>query len=121
MICLQCNHKNPGTVAYCQRCGAKMDFTADEIQQALVDKARGEVVQNTEFYARQALVFSAVLLLLAITLLVLSGGAPQESYYIPSIVYGGSPNAPGAKYLETDFKLDPTLPKLVIPLEFRKR
>lgn len=114
MNCLQCNHKNPGTLQYCQRCGAKMDFTADEIQSALVEKARSEVVEQTGFHAKRLLALAVVLFLTAATFLVLSGGAPEEAHYVPSI-------GNGAKYLEVEAKIDPQLPKLSVPLEARKK
>ena len=114
MNCLKCNHKTPGTLQYCQRCGAKMDFTADEIRSALVDKARGEVVAQTGYHAKRLLVLAVVLFLTAITFLVLSGGAPEDAYYVPSI-------GNGAKYVEVEGKLDPQLPRLSVPLEARKK
>jgi hypothetical protein len=114
MNCLKCNHKNPGTLQYCQKCGAKLDFTADEIREALVEKARHEVVAETGFHARRLLALAVVLFLTAVTFLVLSGGAPEGAYYLPSA-------APGAKYVEVEAKLDPKLPKLSVPLEARKK
>src|SRR5437016_6895214 len=77
MQCIKCSHKNPGTVAYCQRCGAKLDFTADEIQGALIENKREEIAHSTEFYAKQALTFAAAIFLVAATCLVLSMGAPE--------------------------------------------
>jgi hypothetical protein len=114
MICLACRFKNPATVGYCQRCGAKMDFTADEIRDALVEKATDEVRRNTEFYARQALLFGAALFLVALTALVSIGTPPEDSYYIPSA-------SGGARHLEVEFKQDVEVPKLLIPLEVRKK
>ncbi|MBV8881922.1 MAG: hypothetical protein JO332_18330 [Planctomycetaceae bacterium] len=114
MLCPKCQHKNPGTIAYCQKCGGKLDFTADEIAGSLVQSARAETAANTEYYAKQALTFAAALFLLAITLFVLSLGAPKESYYIPAL-------SKGAEHVKVEFKLDPELPKLSIPLEIRKR
>jgi hypothetical protein len=114
MNCLTCGHRNPGTVAYCQKCGGKMDFTADEISASLVEKKKGEVVANTEFYAKQSLLLGAILFLVAMTLFVLSTGAPKEGYAVPSV-------SNGAKYLEIDAKADITLPRMAIPLEVRKK
>lgn len=110
MNCLKCRHKNPGTVAYCQRCGARLDFTADEIEAALVSDAREEVVADTGFWARRALVLAVTLFLLALTALVLSGGAPEGAYYVPG-------NARDARYLEIETRIDTELPKALIPLE----
>jgi uncharacterized membrane protein YvbJ len=114
MNCIKCNYKNHGTMAYCQKCGARMDFTADEIAGSLVETAREETAESTEFYAKQSLTFAAVIFLVSITLFVLSFGAPQESYYIPAL-------SKGAEHVKVEFKLDPQLPKLSIPLEIRKR
>jgi hypothetical protein len=114
MQCLKCNFKNPGTIAYCQKCGAKMDFTADEIAGSLVETAREETAANTEFYAKQSLTFGAILFLLAVTLYVLSFGAPEQSYYIPAL-------SKGAEHVKVEFKLDPQIQKLSIPIEIRKR
>lgn len=91
-----------------------MDFTADEIAGSLVEKAREETAANTEHYAKHTLTFAAVLFLLSLTLFVLSLGAPEESYHIPSV-------SRGAKYLKVEFTLEPQIPKLTVPLEIRKR
>ena len=114
MQCLKCNHKNPGTIAYCQKCGAKMDFTADEIAGSLVETAREETAQNTEHYAKHTLTFAAVLFLLSLTLFVLSFGAPEESYYIPAL-------SKGAEHVKVEFKMSPEVKKLSVPIEIRKR
>jgi len=114
MNCPSCGNKNPGTVAYCQRCGSRMDLTADEIQAALVEKAKGEILKSTEFYARQSLVFAAVLLLIAITLLFLASGAPTEACYMPSL-------SKDATYLQVNRAVDLRLQPLVVPLEPRRR
>ena len=114
MQCLKCNHKNPGTIAYCQKCGAKMDFTADEIAGSLVETAREETAENTEFYAKQSLTFAAILFLLAVTLYVLSFGAPEQSYYSPAL-------SKSAKHVKVEFKMDPQIQTLSVPIEIRKR
>ena len=114
MNCLKCHYKNPGTMAYCQKCGAKMDFTADEIAGSLVETAREETARNTEFYAKQSLLFTGILFLVALTLYVLSFGAPEESYYIPAL-------SKGSEHVKVEFKIDPQLQKLSIPFEIRKR
>lgn len=114
MNCLKCNYKNPGTMAYCQKCGARMDFTADEIAGSLVETAREETAKNTEYYAKQSLTFAAIIFLFSMTLFVLSFGAPDESYYIPAL-------SKGAEHVKVEFKMDPQIPKLSIPLEIRKR
>ena len=114
MNCLKCHYKNPGTMAYCQKCGARMDFTADEIAGSLVETAREETAVNTEFYAKQSLMFAVILFLLTLTLFVLSFGAPEESFYIPAL-------SKGAAHVKVDFKMEPDIPKLSIPYEIRKR
>ncbi len=108
MNCLACNHNNPATVTFCQRCGGKLDLTADEISASLLEKAKGEQAKNAAFYARQALVFAVVLLLIAVTVFALSGGAPEEAYHSPSI-------STGAKYLQYDYKIE----KRIEPVEIQ--
>ncbi|HLY08936.1 MAG TPA: hypothetical protein VKW04_06440 [Planctomycetota bacterium] len=114
MLCPTCKYRNPGTIAYCQKCGGKLDFTADQIAGSLVETAREETAENTEYYAKQSLTFAAVLLLLSLTLFVMSLGAPKESYYIPAL-------SKGAEHVKVEYQLDPQLPKLSIPIEIRKR
>src|SRR6266850_2349551 len=115
MNCLKCRHSNPATVVYCQKCGAKMDFTADEIQGALIDKKREEVAHSTEFYARQAITFAGVLFLVALTCMVFSTGAPETA---PPAIPSASN---GSKYVEVDYKTEVEIPKLQVPLEVRKK
>jgi hypothetical protein len=93
MNCLRCQHNNPATILYCQKCGQKLDLTADEISGALMQKAQDERVKSTEFYAKQALFFSILIFVVALTLVILAGGAPSEVYAIPSATSG-------AKYVE---------------------
>lgn len=112
MNCLTCGHKNPGTVSYCQACGAKLDLTADEIRDALVEKARGEVIKSTEFYATQSIKFAVVILLIMVTLFVLASGAPEEIYDIPSV-------STGTGHLSLDFKAKVEIPRLVLPINPR--
>jgi hypothetical protein len=114
MNCLKCNYRNPGTIAYCQKCGAKMDFTADEIAGSLVEKAREETARSTEHYAKHTLTFAAVIFLVAVTVFVLSLGAPEEAYYIPSL-------SRGAEHVKVEYKVSPELKRLSIPYEIRKR
>ena len=114
MNCMKCNYKNPGTIAYCQKCGAKMDFTADEIAGSLVETAREETAQNTEHYARHTLTFAAILFLVSATLFVLSLGSPEESFYIPAL-------SRGSEHVKVEFKMSPEIKKLPVPIEIRKR
>jgi hypothetical protein len=102
------------SVGFCSRCGKKLDFTADEIAGALVREAREETAANTLHYAKQALTFGGAFFLLAATLFALSRGAPTESYTIPAV-------SPGSKHVDLEFKGDPRLERLAIPIEFRKR
>jgi hypothetical protein len=92
-----------------------MDFTADEIQGALLEKKREEVADNTEFYARQAITFAGILFLVALTFFGLSLGAPDTW---PTALPSASN---GSKYVEVEYKADLDLPKLMVPLEVRKK
>jgi hypothetical protein len=114
MRCPACRHDNPAALAFCRRCGIKLDFTADEIEHSLAEKARTEAVRDTAAYARHALFLAVVLLLVAVTLRFLAGGTPEEPYVAPSA-------AQGARYLDVDVRLEPELPKLLVPVENRSR
>ena len=114
MNCLACKHPNPASVGYCQKCGARMDFTADEIADALAEKGRQEVVQATGFHAKRLLTFAVILFLVSVTLLVLSAGAPEGKYSIPSA-------ANGARYVELNTSIDVELPKPLAPLEVKRK
>jgi hypothetical protein len=91
-----------------------MDFTADEIAGALVREATDETAAATEHYARQAFFFAGAVLVLAVTLFVLSLGAPAASGFMPSIT-------PGSRHADVESKTEPGLPRLAVPLEIRKR
>lgn len=114
MNCPKCKSRSAGTVGYCPKCGAKMDFTADEIAGSLVENARAETARNTEYYARQMLTLASVLFLVSVTLWVLTLGSPKDPYAIPAL-------SKGAEHVKVEFKLDPQLPKLSVPIEIRKR
>jgi uncharacterized membrane protein YvbJ len=98
--CLRCKHANNATVTYCAKCGGKLDMTADEIAEALMSKAQDEKASQTEFYAKQSLFFAIIIFFIAITAVVLSGGAltDQDSYAVPSIVNG-------TKYTEVNYSI----------------
>ena len=100
MNCIRCHHNNAATVQYCAKCGGKLDLTADEIADALISKAQDEKASQTEFYARQSLYFAVIIFLIAITAVILSGGAltERDSYAVPSIVNG-------TKYTEVNYSI----------------
>ena|SRR6185436_310503 len=110
MKCLKCRHDNPATIQYCQKCGVKLDMTADEIGAALVEKAQGERRVTTEHYAKQSLFFAGMLFVLSLTLFLLSGGAPEEVHAIPSA-------AGGSKYVEIGWRFDPPFERALVPLK----
>ncbi len=118
MNCIRCKHNNSATVTYCAKCGGKLDLTADEIADALMEKAQDEKASQTEFYAKQSLYFAVIIFMIAITAVILSGGAltDQDSYAVPSIVNG-------TKYTEVNYsireKLD--LQRGLVPFMAKRR
>ncbi|MBI2931741.1 MAG: zinc ribbon domain-containing protein [Planctomycetes bacterium] len=102
MKCLRCGHKNNATVAYCAKCGGKLNMTADEIRDALVQKAQEERAMATEHYARQALFFASIVFAIALTLVFAVGGAQTECTAVPSVVNG-------TKYLEMTYNVKDSL------------
>lgn len=119
MNCLQCGHDNPATLSYCQKCGGKLDLTADQISASLFEKKKGEQQKSTEFYARQSLYFAIVAFLIGLAIYVLSGGAPQagepgEPYHIPSATHGG-------RHLRHEYKVDKPVPRADLPFPGEKK
>lgn len=110
MNCLNCGHNNPGTVAFCQSCGGKLNLTADEIQESLAGKAKRETADRTEFYAYRLMIFGIVFFVLSMTVWVLSGGAPKDVTFVPSI-------SEGAEHLQFLPEYDPQVEPLKVPLE----
>jgi len=110
--CIKCKHKNPATVTYCQKCGGKLDFTADDIAVGMVQKAQEERIETTEHYAKQSLFFAILLFVAALTLLIVSGGAPasEDIHVVPSITSG-------ARYVSVDYRFEPPLERATIPLK----
>ena len=108
MQCFECGHKNSGGVAYCIKCGVKLDMTADEIQRYYAQKVRDEKRTQTEFYARRLVYFSVVLLLLSITFLVMAGWPIRDTSYIPSATLR-------TEYSKMQFELKPQLRGIYIP------
>jgi hypothetical protein len=116
MNCLRCKHNNPATVTYCQKCGQKLDFTADEIAGALTEKAQNERIKTTEFYAKQALFFTILLFVIAITAFIISLGAPDEIYPVPSATNG-------AKYIELgeQGRWEPPCERELMPIGLKRK
>lgn len=83
MKCLACEFKNPGTLAFCQKCGAPLDFSADEISDAMVAGEKEKRRTGTEHHSKNFLIAGVVLFLLSVTAWFLAGGAPQDVYLTP--------------------------------------
>lgn len=116
MKCLRCGFRNAATVGYCQKCGAKIDLTVDEIQDALVDKARGEQAASTAHYAQQSLFFAVVIFMFVLTVFVLTGGTRSDVSALPSIVGG-------TRHVEVDYRIGDRLelPKGLVPFAAKRR
>ena len=112
MNCIKCNHKNPATVAYCQKCGGKLDFTADDIASGLMQRAQDERVKTTEHYARQALVLAILFFAASFTFFIMTGGAPpaEDFHVVPSI-------SSGARYVEVGSRFDPPHERQTCPFK----
>lgn len=102
MNCLVCGHANPGTVAFCTKCGRPLDFSADEIREALIARQKEQRKKGAEFYGRQVVIAAAVVFLLAVTAFILGGGAPKEVYITP-------PVTGQAKYLAVERRVEELL------------
>lgn len=83
MKCLACNFDNPGTAAYCKKCGKKLNLTHEEIQSALKEKAAGESAKNVEYQTRQILVVAIAFFVLTLTLRIVAAGMrPDETHLV---------------------------------------
>lgn len=109
MQCIKCNHKNPGSVLYCQKCGNKMDMTADEIQLFYEQKVRSERREAMRTYAVRSLILSGVFFIIALTVLVMAGGEPPATSYIPSAVKD-------TEFLRYQYRVVPKLEPMLIPI-----
>lgn len=114
MQCIQCGHKNPGAVLHCQKCGVKLDMTADEIQKFYAEKVRDEKLKSTEQYAQRTLSFALVVLAIALLVMLFSRGAPRGAYYVPSATMG-------SEYIKEPNYFNPQIQKLRIPLEEERK
>lgn len=114
MQCIQCGHKNPGAVLYCQKCGVKLDMTADEIQKFYAERVRDEKLKATEQYAQRTLSFALVVLVIALLVLMFSRGAPRGAYYVPSATVG-------SEYIKEPDYFNPQIRKLRIPFEEERK
>ena len=114
MNCIQCQNPNPATVQYCQRCGAKLNLTADEIRDTLIERESLARSDKTEQNARQALVFGIVLLLASLTLYFAAGTAPEGGVHLPSAAQSGS-------YGEFQYRYEPDVTMERVPFEERRK
>lgn len=90
MKCLVCQHDNPGTVQFCQKCGKPLDYSAEEIRQALVAAEKEKKKRNTEYMFQMSSVFALALFLAGFTAFLLSGGPPPATYHVPSLTEAAS-------------------------------
>lgn len=116
MNCPRCGAKTSASIPYCNGCGSKLDLTADEIRSSLVEKAHEERLQSKEYYAKQALFFSVVVFLIAVTLFVMAGGEVRQAYPIPSALHG-------TRYAAVRYSVQDglELPKGVVPFTGKRK
>jgi hypothetical protein len=110
MNCLQCQNPNPATVQFCQRCGARLNLTHDEIRDSLIEKASQERADKTSQNARQALVFGIILFVAAVTLFFAAGSPPEGAVHLPSA-------SENSKYGEFEYQYEPGVRKALVPFE----
>lgn len=109
MQCIKCEFKNPGSLLYCQKCGQKMDMTADEVALFYQQKIREERRQNMQSYAFRSLVLALIIFLISATCMVVAGGEPPGTSYIPSAVRG-------TESLQYDYRVVTSLEPLLLPI-----
>ena len=110
MNCLQCQNPNPATVQFCQRCGARLNLTHDEIRDSLIEKASQERADKTAQNARQLLVLGIILFVGALTLFFAAGSPPEGALHLPSA-------SENAGYGDFDYPYEPGMKKALVPFE----
>ena len=114
MNCIQCQNPNPATVQYCQRCGARLNLTADEIRDTLIERESADRAGKTVQNSRQALFFGIVLFVASLTLFIAAGSPPQGAVHLPSA-------AESAGYGEFQYKFEPEMTKALVPYEVNRK
>ena len=114
MNCIECQHPNPATVQYCQQCGARLNLTADEIHESLVQKESQARADKTVLDARRLLVFGVILFVASVTLFFAAGKADEGATHLPSA-------AESAKYAEFDYKYVPDVSKALVPISVKRK
>ncbi len=114
MNCIQCQNPNPATVQFCQRCGARLNLTADEIRDTLIERASQERADKTAQNAKQALLFGIILFVASLTLFIAAGSAPEGAVHLPSA-------AESAQYGEFEYRFVPEVTKARVPYEMKRK
>src|SRR5688500_10275018 len=114
MNCIQCSNPNPATVQFCQRCGARLNLTADEIRDTLIERASMERQDKTSANARQALVFGIILFVAAVTLYIAAGKPAEGAVHLPSI-------SESAGYGDYEYRYEPSVSKALVPFEKNRK
>lgn len=110
MKCVHCGQDNPGTMAYCKRCGKKLNLSHQEVQAALKEKATKESAKNVEYQTRQILVVAVVFFILMATLKVVAAGlgpANENDFlvFVPAVSMGEQEGG----YSEVPYEFQPPL------------
>ena len=114
MKCLQCRHENPATVVYCQRCGKKLDMTADEIRDSIMEGVAGERAAGTEENMRNTLAFGVLLFVLGVSLFIAVGSVPEGRVYVPSAAESGD-------YVKINWRFEPKMDRALVPFKVKGR
>lgn len=114
MNCIQCQNPNPATVQYCQRCGSKLNLTADEIRDTLIERESMARQDKTAANARQALMFGIILFVAGLTLFIAAGSPPEGGVHLPSASETGG-------YGTFEYRYEPEIPKAMVPFEVTRK
>lgn len=114
MNCIQCQNPNPATVQYCQRCGSKLNLTADEIRDTLIERESVARADKTVVNAKQGLVFGIVMFVASLTLFIAAGSPPVGAIHLPSA-------AESANYGEFQYRYEPDMSKALVPYEVNRK
>lgn len=84
MLCVNCGHENKGTEMHCMKCGSKLEFSPDKIQDYYEKLNQVEKAKRVQYYAARVLALTFFFFLIVFTLFLIGTGIPEDTGFVPS-------------------------------------
>lgn len=88
MLCINCGHENKGTEIHCMKCGSKLEFSPEKIQEYYQKLNQMERAKKVQYYASRVLALTFFFFLIIFTLFLVGTGIPEDSTFVPSATEG---------------------------------